>query len=402
MFNQFLTEVDDIITDAKQSEHVIQKQFFPIYEVIENYVRRNGLIVSNVETLAKKEKTVFSTYIIYGDFIFKHANNLSNEIAKINIFTLLYTNIKNEDFSITVDGNRLIQLFNIHKKLIPTIIPVQIGNMNLYPPEFELIEIYHKLYLPNYAENWDKLKDWESHIKTQLSDRRQIIGGGEQKWKKSKNIIDNTIILNWIKGRIDCILIGINAVNILLDDDRFCQKVQIITCCSIEKILNEFNNLIFQYFSLRSHHKTRSVNISTEPRLRKTVVSVTLKNQKTIHLLDIFNAAEYELVPYTTYANLDIGYKNVLRMYFLIDLWFLRTLKVLNFIDDNNLKKSIGIIFNYLEKINKIPDDRYSREVYLGTYSDLVRYKQKVGTQNVFFPYSPEQHRYLKGTYRSV
>lgn len=409
MFNQFLKKADALIAEAKKSKHVIQEHFFPIYKTIEDYVRQHNLIVSNVETLIKQDKTVFSEYIIYGDHIFRHANNLCNELAKINIYTLMYTNVKNEDFSITVDGSRLIQLFNIQNKFKPTIIPVKINNMNIYPPEFELIEIYHKLYLPNYAEEWEKIKSWEIEIRKQMYERKKILGGYQkhQKHQKQKSTrIDNSVILNWLKGRRDYVLIGINAVNILLGDDRHYQKIQIITSSSIEKITSEFSNLIFQFFGYKTHHKTHSAHLSTEPRLQKTVVSVTIPDprhgKKTIHLLDIFNSATYELVPYTTYEDLDIGYKNVLRMFFLIDFWFLRTLHALNFINDSSLKKSANIVFDYLEKIDEIKDDKYSREVYLGVYINLMRYKQKQGTQNVFWPYYPEQHRYIKGDYRKV
>jgi hypothetical protein len=135
--------------------------------------------------------------------------------------------------------------------------------------------------------------------------------------------------------------------------------------------------------------------------LQKTVVSVTINN-KTIHLMDIFNSAQYELIPYTTYDNINIGFPNVIRMFMLIDMWFLRILYSMSLINDNTLKYSINNIFKNLEKVEDIDDTKFSRELYLGIYVDLMRYKKKISVDNVFYPYNPEQHRYQKGNYRVI
>jgi len=412
MFFQFLKTFDDVVEKAKKSKHVIQKDFFPIYNVVEKYVKDNNLILSNVETLIKKEKTTFRSYTIFGDNIFRHANNLANSIAKITVYVLMYTNTKNEDFSITVNGTRFIQLFNIQNRLRKVIVPVTVGGMSMYPPEFELIELYHKLYLPNYSDEWDKLQELEVDIRKQMYDRRKILGGYHDKHKHQQNqkhkgtLLNNNIILNWLKGRSDYVLIGVNAINILNGSNTYYQKVQILTSCPAEKIVSEFSNLIFQYIGFRVTHKIHNANISFEPRLQKTVVSVTIPDPKrgnrTIHLMDIFNSPQYELVPYTTYSDLNIGYFNVLRMFMLVDLWFLRILFALNLINKQALKQSVDVLFEDLSNVDKISISKYSSELYLGTYVDLIRYKQKQSLQNTFYPYNPEQTRYQKGKFRSI
>lgn len=412
MFVQFLKTFDDVVVKAKKSKHVIQKDFFPIYDTVEKYVKDNNLILSNVETLIKKEKTAFRSYTIFGDNIFCHANNLANEIAKITVYVLMYTNRKDEDFSITVKGTRFIQLFNVKNSMRKVISPVIVGDILMYPPEFELIELYHKLYLPNYADEWDKLQELEVDISKQMYDRRKIIGGYHNKHKHQQNqkhkgkFVDNKIILNWLKGRSDYLIVGINAINILNDSDTYYQKVQILTSCPIEKILNEFSNLIFQYIGFRVTHKNHNSNISFEPRLQKTVISVTIPDPKqgnrTIHLMDVFNSPHYELVPYTTYRDLNIGYPNVLRMFMLVDMWFLRILFALNLINERSLKQSVDIIFENISNVDNISPSKYSSELYLGTHVDLIRYKQKQSLQNTFYPYSPEQVRYQKGNFRNI
>jgi hypothetical protein len=412
MFGHYLETFDDVICEAKKSKHVVREEYFPIYAAVEDYVKKNNLILSNVETLIEQKKNICRTYIIYGDNIFKHANNITNTIAKITIYVLMYTNVKNEDFSITMNGSMFIQLYNIQNKMRHVISPVEIKGLLMYPPEFELIDIYHKLYSPNHADKWDQLVLFEKEVRAQMYNRKKIIGGyyNKKKHQDSQNTkgkqMDNKIILDWLKGRCDYVLVGVNAVNILNGLKMYCQKVQVITDTHIEKFVKELGNLIFQYTGYHISHKQHNANIYVEPRLQKTIVSVTIPNgklgPKTIHILDIFNSAHYELVPYTTYDKLNIGYPNVLRMFILIDVWFIRILFALKLINQQILKQSINTVFDNLENVENVSVDKFSSETYLGKFSDLVLYKKKNSSHNVFYPYNPEQYRYQKGNYRTI
>jgi hypothetical protein len=414
MFNQYLKTFENIIEEAKNSKQIIQKEYFPIYEEIESYVKKNNLILSNIETLINKEKSSFRNYIIYGENIFRHANNISNNIAKNTIYVTMYTNKKNEDFSVSINGSQLIRFFNIKKQLITnSIMPVNINGLLMYPPEFELIEIYHKLYLPNYAEEWGSLKKTGDILYKQMHERRKKFGGYHNKKENNKiqklkgGFINNKLIIKWLASRCDYVLIGINAINILIESSSYHQKIQIITDTSIDKLISEFSSLIFQYIGFRITHKIHNSNIPTEPRLRKVIISVRLPdkisgNFKTIHLLDIFDSAKYELVPYITIDGINIGYPNVLRTFILIDMWTIRILLSFNIIKKDTVRQYVDIVFENFENINNIKISKYSTESYLGTYSNIDRYNQKESLKNTFFPYIPEQHRYQKGEYRKI
>jgi hypothetical protein len=405
MFNQFLnTGFDKVLDTAKVSSHVVQNDYFPIYDAVEQYVQRHKLIVSSAETLIQQPRKGIREYIIYGANIFKHANNLSNEIAKITIYVLLYTNKKNEDFSIVVNGKKLIQLFNISKKYDAVINPVQIkvrgSSMLLYPPEFELINIYHQLYSPKYAQEWEKLTVWEKTIRKQLVERQKIISGGGKPYNNKKTV-DNKYIFQWLKDRDDYVLVGTNAINKFLQSNEYFQKIQIITKSPIKKFVNEFDNFIFQFTGRNTFSKTHSANIQTEPRMQKTVVSVKL-NSKTVHLIDIFNNAQFELIPYTTYDGFSIAYPNVLKMFIMVDIWFFRILFALNILTQSTLNRAVQTQLLKLDKVDLITLDKYDKESYMGSYNDLMRYKQKEGLNNAFYPYNPEQHRHRKGAYRTM
>ena len=412
MFTGYLTSFDDILCDAKKSKHVIHDTYISIHATISKYVIDNNLILSNVDILVKTLKKS-NTYIIYGDNIFKHANDLANAISKITIYVYLYTNVKNEDFSISVNGTRLIQLFNIPKRLYGAVVPIKINNILIYPPEFELIGLYNKLYNPAYYDEWEKLNEIELEVRKYMYTRKKILGGyhSNKKQKKQKkpkeSYINTTIIFDWLRNRHDYILVGIHAIFIIKGLHTTCQKVQIITDSPIEKITSDIQHTILKHTGFNITHTTHNANISTDPRLKKTVISVTIptgvqRGTRTIHLIDIFNSGQYELIPYTVYKDLNIGHTNVLRMFMLIDMWFIRILFTLNVVKGHILKRAIDSIFENFKKIDSIEPSKYSEEIYLGTHVDLIRYKQKQGTYNIFYPYIPEQHRYQKNEFRKV
>lgn len=400
MFNQFLQIADNVINNAKNSTHVVAKGLLPIHSIIEQYIKEHGLILSNVDVLLEEKNNNASSYTIYGDNIFRHANNLANIIATHTIFVLLFTNDKNKDFTITVNGIPLIQLYNIMPRIRKIVFPITVRGMFMYPPEFELLEVYRKLYLPNFASEWEAYNKIRIKLEKLLTDRTTIIGG--ERNKKKHRLFDANIILNWLRGRRDYVLIGDNSINVLLDKKKDKYKVQIISN-SVDKFIAELENFIIQYTGFEPTINTHNANIPEEPRITKTVVSVNLKingKQKIVHILDVFNNAEYELIPFTTYRGLSIAYPNVIKHFQLLNVWYLRTLKAFGKI--HNIKHLINRIIDNISIINTIPNKLFTTEEYIGINYDVKLYKKIQGTGNEFYPYNPEQHRYLKGCYRKV
>lgn len=198
MFEEYLDKFDEILIKAKQSKHVRNDEMDSIYKIIEEYIVKNKLIVSNSRLLADIEENKVKSYVIYGSDIFIHANNLANEISKITIHVFLFTNIKNQDFTVMVNGINTIQFYNISKKLNSLFLPVKKNKFLIYPPEFELLEIYYKLYSPLYFKDWEELEIIKNSIEKQFIDRKKIIGGLTINKKLN---FDTSIIFNWLKGK---------------------------------------------------------------------------------------------------------------------------------------------------------------------------------------------------------
>ena len=397
MFKPFLEKLDGVLLEAKKSSHVRSEEMELIFKKINDYIEKNKLILSNPYLLAGIEENPIKTYVLYGSDIFIHANNIANEIAKITIHVFLFTNVKNQDFTIKVNGMDIVQLYNISKKLKNLVLPIEKNNLLLYPPEFDLMEIYYKLYSPLFSKDWPELENIKNIIEAQFISRKEILGGLIVKKEKK---FDNSIIFNWLKNRTDYIIIGINAIELLNDSRNYNKKVQIITSTNIDVIVKEIKSYIFQSTGLYINVNTNNLLVPFDLRLNKSTISIKLDNNR-IYVLDIFNNAQYDLVPFTTYNGFQLGYPNVLKMFLLIDIRFSRVMHILNVINSTQLNKSISILFDYLTRINKLDNKKFIEE-YLGVISDYSKYKKKLGLGNIYFPYSPEQYRYQNGEYRKI
>lgn len=399
MFKKALKKTEGIIDIARKSIHVSRKLIDDVKSIIDIYVKKHNLIISNISYLDGLG-TSHPPYIIYGGDIFMHANNLSNEISKLNIYTVLYTNMKNKDYTITVEGNGMAQLFNVWPNVLKSILPLTIKGIQVYPPELELINIYHQLYLPNFVCEWDNLACSEQVIVKKLKSRRKILGGKEGK-KRKKMLFDNKVLLEWLKRRDDCVLVGINAIDILLKKTPSCNISQVITDAP-HKIVDGVKRLLSNNLEYDIRVKKYNIHMYLEPRLIKTVISITFKDGKLIHILDIFNSATYELVPYSTIKDINIGFKYVIKMHILVDMWFLRILNTSNILNNSSLRISIDRLFKYFDLIDGIDETIYVTEEHIGRHEDIVIYKKKIGTQNSQQPYIPEYCRYRNGSYRII
>jgi hypothetical protein len=389
MFKQYLTVLADVLEDAKKSPFIVRDH--TVQNLILDYVKEHGLILSNGSNYRSESKNIdddkaleyySNVIIIYGDYIFKHANDISNLIALKTIYTSLITNIKNEDFTITVNGLPAIRLMSVHSRMLPAIHTVVKNETKQYPPELELIEIYHRLHQPQRASEWPHLLRLERMIRSTLNSSTT---GGRREQKLNVN---HDIVKRWVSNRKDYILIGRNAVS-KATGGNITDKIQVIAGASF---IADFTKYIEQFRGTPVIRKQPAL-LGHEPRLVKT--SFQIEYNTTMYLLDVYNAVEYELIPYFTLRGVNIAHPYVLNMYALVDYWTFSVIAALG-------KKSqppIAPVLALLKKIDAIEKKEHS---YMGVNIEVEIYRKKEGLANPFFPYIPENHRYVKGNYRTV
>lgn len=390
MFSPHIKNINLLYEKAKNSKHVIYHDFLPLYDIVDKYVKENNIIISNKELLLSEKKKGISKYVLYGANIFIHANKLSNLLSEKTIYVKLFTNVKNEDFTIIVNNYRLIQLYNIKKAIKTIITPLTIKEFLIYPPELELIEIYHILYNPARASEWEKTREIEIKIYEKFIKRKHFIGG------KTSNKIYPKQILNWLTNKKNCILIGINAINLINSTENYKNQFHVI---GNKVFIQEFSAFIFQFTGRETNVKKYSGILQNDKVLVKHSIYIKIP-QGNLKIMNVWNSIDYELVPYKTIRNIKVGSVNVILKFLFINLW---NTKILDFYNKNKSKNSSNELFNY---INLIRDERANEKMdklsYMGIYVDPIKEKQKKSVSNVYYPYYPIKYKLKNNKYRDI
>ena len=322
--------------------------------------------------------TIPLSITLYCSSVFVHGNNLANEISKINIYTKLYTVVKNEEFNISVENTPVVYLYNINNNEFKFVKFVKINNFLHMSPYYEMIEIYNILYNPSSYAQWEKYIELENMFK-----KRILLD--KMNYKEHKKHVDGSI-LNIIAKRKDCVIIGKCAID-LLKDIKVSSIIQIISTKHIIKELSKILDChIIEYNNI----------LKTDDRLTKYILYKN-KNDKKEPVMIAYNNLDYEMIPYTIYNNQCIAYLDVIAYHLFVDIYNARVYK-----NDNIIKNITQESLLYYSMLDTVNPSRYYRDKYLGKNYPKDVYKKKISVDSKFFPYIPEQHRYLKGNYRIV
>ena len=166
---------DDANDGIIKNDRLSYKPIFDMIrtEIIEDSTKNNSLhndkiVFSDVNKIINTtnksdiidDVEVESIMTIYTTHARKMATTVSNIIHKIHgKFVQLRAIIPNEEYDVMVNMRNLIKLYRIDRykevKLSTLFNTICIKKLWYFPAEVELIDIYHKLYLPNFNEDWN-------------------------------------------------------------------------------------------------------------------------------------------------------------------------------------------------------------------------------------------------------
>lgn len=444
-----------------------------LYTVIENFVRDNNFIISKPILIYESNTnlTELNSIIIFCENIFRNSNKLINLIcealdkyekeitskldddsynlleSEINPRWLsLRTVVAHEEINIFYDGRPIVIFKSINlyknipifKMLLP--MPSKRGIFTdapllLLPVELELMDIYHKLYSPDKADEWEDLLLIEYNLYELFLKRKpQLIAGGENEC--SKKIISNIetikrlLVLDFLKNQ-PLILIGDWVLKLIefgetgkTLTDNF-EKVQIL----IDSPIDDFNEVLEVFLTTVTPYKCtyreEKLHIVDDSRLKKytfymsSVCNITgQKIEKPF--LDVYNSCRYEIIPYryseefnlsksSEFPNdIKIGNAYVLIRFMLLDLWILRVIKNLGFLTSHILETKISRIMNSIEQIKNIRKfcgfigKVFQSDNYLGTYQSLMLYQKNKLLESKFPPYIPYYFKQSNGSYKDI
>lgn len=441
-----------------------------IYDEIESFIKDNSLIISQPELLYenKFELSELGPISIYCENIFRYSNKLINKLALAlenskydsnplaeNIsgrWLTLKTVIAHEEINIFYDGRPIIIFHAIQKyksiEIFKMLLPVKSktgffsnSELLLMPPELELMDIYHKLYSPDKAENWEDLLTIEYNLYETFKERKQIIKGGHNDCAKniitSIETIKKLIILDFIRNQ-PIVLIGEWASQLMLYgetkkpfSDNY-EKVQLIIDTPIEDFSNALEVFLKDITPYKPTFREEKLHIISDSRLKKYTFFIngvcTASGQRFERpFLDVFNSGTYELIPYqlsgifikkdghknggdnNQYPNdIKIGSAFVLLRFLLLDIWILRIIKNLGFITPAILETKINHLFELMadikneRKFNGLIKKIFQHNNYIGEYHSIFIHQKNKLLDAKFPPYSPYYWKLQNKNYRDI
>jgi hypothetical protein len=417
----FLLNINDLAKDVIKKD---RDRYSLVWETVEEYSSKNKLIVSNVYKLLDQSNTLQAifdkSYKIYTSNPLRHANELTNEIYKqllnddIRQYTKLRTVLENEEFIIDYDMRPVVYIYKLqkHKSVEPIDIikPVAIDNIYYMPSEIELIDIYHQLYKMNDIELNTK---HEELLYKQVAKRREkgILGSNcKDQRKQLLEAVKIDICTKWImSNEKKSILIGAWAHDwIKLTRSGICanvEKIQIISEMNSEEVLislNKYMKSIGVKFNVTM--REQELHIPKDFRTNRYTYYVNVDSEKGVTekpFLDLFNCADFEIIPYYNIDRMYIGYKYVILRFLFIDLWIIRVIKTLGLLTQEILNKKLIYIWDLIEFFRQL--DVFDDFKFIGVYVDAIIDK-KINTlsEKSHYPYFPEVYYKSHNKFRII
>jgi len=431
-----LLDTDFLSIKKKDALQMIKKdrqKYSKVYEIIETFAKNKKLILSNKYILLDKpdaaQNIIESRYKIYSVDPFKDANNLTNEIHKNSsddhkVFTRLKTVKEKEEFTIEYDMRIIAVVYKIqkHKTVDHKILinPVNKSGLLYFPAEIELIDIYHNLYT---FTDYEESEEYEKYLFEQVEKRQNegnIKGGDDTPEntqadtqendvakmscrERRKDLLENLkvqIVLKFIKKNGPMLLIGSWAKDWILHRENICaspEKIQLIAQIEPKELLDKLYAFIQKATNMEITFREQDLHIPKDFRISRYTFYASFSDGKgNVHekpFLDLFNCANFEVIPYVNIHGICIAHKWVLMRFLFVDLWIIRLIKSLNLISGNVLQIKLKTIWALIEFFKQYDKTASLNVQFIGVYRDYNIDKKIQGLdQKMFFPYYPEVH----------
>jgi len=331
-----------------------------------------------------------------------HARKITTELTniihvKFGKFVQMRAIIPNEEYDIMFDMRNLVKIYRIdrYKKvnLVDLFNTICIDKILYFPVNVELIDIYHKLYLPQYNEEWPSIIENENALYKYIQSDKY---GGEInkkciecKIKRKLDVYQIKLLMLKFLNNENFVFVGDWAHNIIegdiknIDDSS---NIQIISENSIDTDYNNIIDYLSEFTNYGIFYKKKKLYIPKDNRIFKYTFYIKYptfgKSIVDKQFLDIYNCGSYELIPFVPFKydklNLKIGNIFVQMRFIFIDLWILKLLKYLKSIDSKSYTIKTEYIFKNMKMIKKLLPDGFnnSKDKYIGINFDEKIYQK--------------------------
>ena len=379
-----------------------------IFDIVKTELSNDDkIIISDINVIIgnyKKNPEQLNVYTIYTR---RTATLIANVIHKnAGKFVQMREIIPKEEYEVMYNMRGLIKIYHIDKyknvNLSNLFKSVKLNNLNYFPPEIELMDIYHKLYLPNYYNDYNTLLQYEKILYNKIIE--PIEGGKCDTCKDYKTNDINNIKLLMIKffDQKNYVMIGKWAHNIIegKKDISDNSNIQVISENSIEEDYEYILTFLTTYTKHGIYYKKKKLYVPKDNRIYKYTIFIkypglTKKSRGSDkQFLDIYNCASYELIPYIVKKNnnsiINVGNLSVLLRFLLIDLWIIRLLKYLKIVGSTQFTNRYSNIYSVMKMIkSKLSFDFENKYIGLN-YDEKIEQKIIISEKNIiktsYFP----------------
>jgi hypothetical protein len=403
IINNRIIEAESIVKEKKQKYNKLMK-------IIECFISENDIIVKE----AKEYFFELFTNDMY-NLPLKLTNLLYDTDSQLAKYVMLDIKIYKYNSRILIDGITFVNFTYINPEIRKNILEYKCNGIysnviyKCFGPELLLITIYSDLINPNLCENWDYIYNKELNLSNDMINIKNKIGSGYNNnsiinqlynhlklssVKKSDNIDINTyivdnnnindniinkfknILINYYKNE-DYIFIGQIAINLYINTNEKItiekKRIQIISQNDINYEINKIKSLIGNTFK----YSINNLKIPTNLNLHK--LSIYYNNK---HLIDIFDAGNYELISYNILNNVKVGTPFVILRFILINIWTL--MYYINTNDSSDMTHIYKLLDEYIymrRYTNNLDINMIFSTSYIGQYEDILLTKLRVANK---------------------
>lgn len=408
--------IDTVIKDDrlryKSIFDLINDSIIEDTSVKKDNLHNDKIVFSNINRiLGEKEASLpDDRMVLYTTHTKKIATTIANLIHKnFGKFVQMRSIIPNEEYDVMYNMRNLVKIYRIERykkiKLNDLFDTIIIDKLMYFPAEVELIDVYHKLYLPNFNEDWPQLIIYEKGLYKNIIETDKKGGARKCSECKIKRKLDvyqiKLLLLNFFNNE-NFIFVGAwaNGIinNYITDINNSDDPIQIISENDIEHDFGNILNFISAFTNYGIYYKKKKLYIPKDNRIFKHTIYIkypTLGNELIDKpFLDIYNCGSYELIPFTNLKykdnNLKIGNIYVQLRFLMIDLWIIKLIKHIKGIDENMFNKRKNNIFDMIKTIKKKMTVS-KKDQYIGiNFDEMIEQKLEISKKqlkkDVYYP----------------
>uniref|UniRef100_A0A6G7KTM1 PK421R n=1 Tax=African swine fever virus TaxID=10497 RepID=A0A6G7KTM1_ASF len=320
-------------------------RYSDVLSTIANFIYQHKCIISGESAhLLFLQKNIY-LYEFYSNNVAEHSKALATLLYKLvpeylTRYTVLITKIPNHWYVFIVHQREFVRLYAIPAVIQHLPIPIlpfyctsALTQQELFclRPVLQLLQIYSKLCIPNFVEEWPTLLDYEKSMRTlflqQFPQRLEMSGGKKEEEEKHASIITK-ILLQMVSTRQRIVVGGYIQKNLYNHVLKNTNRLQLITSLYIyaeKDIIQQFCVSNGLQIKIRINNPL----LPTNPELRRLSIYfiITIVVVQSYLLLHMYNTGSYVLLPtnqiYTLVGTFLLRTPFVQARFLLVQIWVL-------------------------------------------------------------------------------